>query len=81
MLPLHWSTSVPACITNPLIKAIPMKKILIILSLLIILVPILAIVQNLINIELISLKEYFYLIVVYLVLVCIYLQDKKSFES
>lgn len=81
MLPLHWSTSVPACITNPLIKAIPMKKILIILSFLIILVPILAIVQNLINIELISLKEYFYLIVVYLVLVCIYLQDKKSFES
>lgn len=58
-----------------------MKKILIILSFLIILVPIVAIIQNLINIELITLKEYFYLIVVYLALVCIYLQDKKSFES
>lgn len=81
MLPLHWSTSVPACIMNPLIKATLMKKILIILSFLIILVPIVAIIQNLINIELITLKEYFYLIVVYLASVCIYLQDKKSFES
>lgn len=58
-----------------------MKKILIFLSFLVILVPVIAIIQNLVNIELITLKEYFYLIVVYLVLVCIYLQDKKSFES
>lgn len=58
-----------------------MKKTLIFLSFLVILAPIVAIIQNLINIELITLKEYFYLIVVYLVLVCIYLQDRKSFES
>lgn len=58
-----------------------MKNILVFLSLLVILIPILSIIQNLINIELITLKEYFSLIVVYLVLVCIYLQDKKSFES
>lgn len=58
-----------------------MKKILIFLSFLLILVPIVAIIQNLVNVELITLKEYFYLIVVYLVLVCIYQQDKQSFES
>ncbi|MBI2282168.1 MAG: hypothetical protein HYU71_00500 [Bacteroidetes bacterium] len=58
-----------------------MKKILVFLSLLVILVPIVAIIQNLINIELITLKEYVSLIVVYLALVCIYLQDRKSFES
>lgn len=81
MPPSRWSTSAPACIMNPLIKATHMKKILIFLSFLVILVPVIAIIQNLVNIELITLKEYFYLIVVYLVLVCIYLQDKKSFES